>query len=74
MLLNLLCFFVDFFPRSYLFTDLLILHQVTELFVHLSFPNYQNWNSSVLGHFFEIFSLNEKYESIWLLNLLYYFL
>ena len=62
-----------FFPRSYLFTDLLVLHQVTELVVHLSFPNYQNWNSSVLGHFFEISSLNEKYESIRLLNVLFYF-
>ena len=66
--------FVDFFPRNYLFTDLLVLHQVTELVVHLSFPNYQNWNSSVLGHFFEISSLKEKYESIRLLHLLCYFL
>ena len=65
-------FFVDFFPRSYLFTDLLVLHQVTELVMHLSFPNYQNWNLSVLGHFFEISSLNEKYESISLLKLLCY--
>ena len=71
-LLNLLCFFVDFFRRSYLFTELLVLHQVTELVMHLSFPNYQNWNLSVLGHFFEISSLNEKYESIRLLNLLCY--
>ena len=62
-----------FFPRSYLFTHLLVLHQVTELFMHLNIPNYQNWNSSVLGHFFEISSLNEKYESIRLLNLLCYF-
>ena len=38
--------------------------------MHLSFPNYQNWNISVLGHFFEISSLNEKYESIGLLDLL----
>ena len=59
-----------FFPRSYLFTHLLVLHQVTELVMHLNIPNYQNWNSSVLGHFFKIFSLNEKYESIRLLNLL----
>ena len=66
-------FFVDFFPRSYLFTDLLVLHQVTELVMHLSFPNYQKWNSSVLGHFVEISSLNEKYESIRLLNFLCYF-
>ena len=72
-LLNLLCFFVDFFPRSYLFTDLLVLHQVTELVMHLSFPNYQNWKLTVLGHFFEISSLNEKYECIRLLNLLCYF-
>ena len=63
-----------FFPRSYLFTDLLVLHQFTEVVVHLSFPIYQNWNSSVLGHFFETSSLNEKYERIRLLNLLYYFL
>ena len=66
-------FFVDFFPRSCLFTDLLVLHQVTELVMHLSFSNYQNWNLSVLGHFLEISSLNEKYESIRLLNLLCYF-
>ena len=72
-LLNLLCFVVDFFPRSYLFTDFLVLHQVTELDMHLSFPNYQNWNLSVLVHFFEISSLNEKYESIKLLNLFCYF-
>ena len=64
-----LCFFL----RSYLFTDLLVLHQVTDLVMHLNFPNYQNWNSSVLGHFFKISSLNEKYESIRLLNLLCYF-
>ena len=65
-LLNLLCYFAElcFFPRSYLFTDLLVLHQVTELVMHLNIPNYQNWNSSVLGHFFKISSLNEKYESI----------
>ena len=62
-----------FFPRSYLFTDLLVLHQVTELVMHLNFPNYQNWNSTVLGHFFKISSLNEKYESIRLLNLLCFF-
>ena len=66
-------FFVDFFDRSYLFTDLLVLHQVTELVMHLSYPNYQNWNLSVLGHFIEISSLNEKYESIRLLNLPCYF-
>ena len=62
-----------FFPCSYLFTHLLVLHQVTELFMRLNIPNYQNWNSSVLGHFFEVSSLNEKYESIRLLNLLCYF-
>ena len=62
------------FPRSYLFTDFLVLPQVTELVMHLNFPKYQNWNSSVLGQFFEISSLKEKYESIRLLNLLYYFL
>ena len=61
-----------FFPRIYLFTDLLVLHQVTELVMHLSFPNYQNWKLSVLCHFFEIYTLNEKYESIGLLNLLCY--
>ena len=48
----------------------LVLHQVTELVMHLNFPNYQNLNSSVLGHFFKISSLNEKYESIGLLDLL----
>ena len=62
-----------FFPRSYLFTDFWVLHQVAELVMHLNIPNYQNWNSSLLGHFFKISSLNEKYESIRLLNLLCYF-
>ena len=62
-----------FFPRSYLFTDFWVLHQVAELVMHLNIPNYQNWNSILLGHFFKISSLNEKYESIRLLNLLCYF-
>ena len=62
-----------FFPRSYLFTDFWVLHQVAELVMHLNIPNYQNWNSSVLDHFFKISRLNEKYESIRLLNLLCYF-
>ena len=74
-LLNLLCYFSEIvlFPRSYLFTDFWVLHQVAELFMHLNFPNYQNWNLSVLGHFFKISSLNEKHESIRLMNLLCYF-
>ena len=61
------------FSRSYLFTDFWVLHQVAELVMHLNIPNYQNWTSSVLDHFFKISSLNEKYESIRLLNLLCYF-
>ena len=74
-LLNLLCYFAEVvLLSSQLFVhSFLVLHQVTELFMHLNIPNYQNWNSSVLGHFFEISSLNEKYESIRLLNLLCYF-
>ena len=70
-LLNLLCSFSEIVLfSSQLFVHWFwVLHQVAELVMHLNIPNYQNWNSSVLGHFFKISSLNEKYESR-LLNLL----